>query len=210
MKKIFLTLSLCFSVLYFTSCSEDEPVGDMKNHEYVDLGLPSGTLWATCNVGAENPEDYGEYFAWGETSPKSEYSSSNYPYLEEHWRDINFTLELKHDAAYMIWGKEWKMPTSKQFAELINDLNTTSVWTTRNGVNGRLITSKSNGNSIFLPAAGYRYKSDLEQTGEEGYYWTSSKGSGSDSAINVYVYSRTSYTYYCSCCCGLSIRPVRR
>ena len=115
-------------------------VSDPDSHEYVDLGLPSGTLWATHNVGATNPEDYGAYFVY-----KTE-------------------LDLSDDAAYV--------PTIEQFYELINSSYTTSTWTTVNGVNGYKITSKSNGNSIFLPAAGYRGGTSLLYAGSQGYYWS--------------------------------------
>ena len=113
-----------------------------QEHEFVDLGLPSGTLWATCNVGASKPEDYGDYFSW----------------------DNGKTAVAK-------WGKGWGMPSKEQWEELKE--NTKSNWTTRNGVNGRLFTS-SNGNSLFLPAAGYRGECFLYGVGSFGNYWSSS------------------------------------
>ena len=157
-------------------------------HVYVDLGLPSGTLWATCNVGATNPEDYGDYFAWGETQPKSDYSSSNYQYwngsyntLTKYCNNASYgyngftdnltTLQPSDDAATAQWGSGWRMPTKEEWQELLN--NTTNVWTTQNGVKGRLFTA-SNGNSLFLPAAGYYDGTGLYDAGSYGIYWSSS------------------------------------
>jgi len=149
-------------------------------HDYVDLGLPSGLLWATCNVSynidAETPEDYGDYFAWGETMPKMGYKVENYKYYNQGQltkyteSDGLTTLLPEDDAATANWGNGWRMPTDEEWEELYN--NTTSVWTTQNGVNGRLFTAP-NGNSLFLPAAGYRsyYSNDGEGF---GYYWSSS------------------------------------
>ena len=154
------------------------------NHEYVDLGLPSGTLWATCNVGAEYPEAYGDYFAWGETVPKSVYDWSTYQYcnggisaLTKYCNDAsngyngfvdNLTILLpEDDAATANWGPGWRMPTKAEWEELYN--NTTCTWTTQNNVSGRLFTA-NNGNSLFLPAAG----NSLFYPGSDGLYWSSS------------------------------------
>ncbi len=160
--------------------------------EYVDLALPSGTLWATCNVGAETPEDYGDYFAWGETegynSGKTTFNWDTYKWCngdEDHltkycsnsiYGDNGFTdnkteLDLEDDAAYLNWGNDWRMPSEIQCRELINENNTITEWITQNGVNGRKITSKTNGNSIFLPAAGYRFRNLLQDAGSSGRYW---------------------------------------
>ena len=149
--------------------------GGCNNHDYVDLGLPSGTLWATCNVGASSPEEYGDYFAWGETLPKDGYYWSNYLYcngsystLTKYCNDAVYgyngfadnltTLLSEDDAATANWGEGWRMPTHEEFEELYN--NTTCTFATQNGVFGSLFTA-SNGNSIFLPAAGsdsYQYE----------------------------------------------------
>lgn len=158
----------------------------LNGHEYVDLGLPSGTLWATCNVGANAPEEYGDYFAWGETQPKdtiyewSTYKYSNGIYLTKYCNDTTygyngFTDELtvllpEDDAATANWGSGWYMPNVSQCEELLT--YTTNVWTTQKGVNGRLFTA-ANGNSLFLPAAGYRDIFFCED-GREGVYWSSS------------------------------------
>ena len=154
------------------------------NHEYVDLGL--SVKWATCNVGATKPEEYGDYFAWGETQPKSNYDWSTYKYCNGSYKtltkynnsssygtvDNKTTLDLSDDAARANWGGSWRMPTRAEQDELRN--NCTWTWTTQNGVNGYKVTSKSNGNSIFLPAAGYRDDSSLNNAGSTGYYWSSS------------------------------------
>ena len=141
-------------------------VGGGDEHEYVDLGLPSGLLWATCNVGANAPEEYGDYFAWGETTPKDTYTSANYTYS-----DNPAILPSDHDAATANWGNGWRMPTKAEFQELLD--NTTVTWTQQNGVNGRLFTA-TNGNSLFLPAAGYRWGDELYGVGNYGFYWSSS------------------------------------
>ena len=147
-----------------------EAGGSGGDHGYVDLGLPSGLLWATCNVGAETAEEYGDYFAWGETQPKDYYYWSTYQYCNgssstltkycnnssngyNGYTDNLTTLLPEDDAATANWGSDWRMPTNEEWQELYN--NTTVTWTTRNGVDGRLFTA-SNGNSLFLPAAGFR------------------------------------------------------
>ena len=137
-----------------------------SGHDYVDLGLPSGTKWATCNLGATSPEEYGDYFAWGETTTKTTYTLNNYTYT-----DNPNVLPYSADAATVNWGICWRMPTKEEFEELKN--NCTIAWTTQNGVTGQLFTGP-NGNSIFLPAAGFRYNSSLLETGENGHYWSSS------------------------------------
>ena len=163
-----------------TFVEADEPVND--EHEYVDLGLPSGTKWATCNVGASKPEEYGDYFAWGEPKPKSTYNWSTYFDTDDvgkTFKKYNINgglteLQPEDDAATANWGSGWRMPSSDQINELINDEYTTWKWTQLNGVNGRKVTSKSNGNSIFLPAAGIRWGVELGNVGSYGDYWSSS------------------------------------
>ncbi len=156
--------------------------GSGGDHAYVDLGLPSGLLWATCNVGADNPEDYGDYFAWGETQPKDTYNWSTYQYYDGSnvtkytGSDGLTTLLPEDDAATANWGSDWRMPTKEEWQELCN--NTTHTWTTQNGVNGRLFTA-SNGNSLFLPAAGCRGDSSLYGAGSHCSYWSSSLITGS-------------------------------
>ena len=182
----------------------------LADHDYVDLNLPSGTLWATCNVGAEKPEDYGYYYAWGETAPKNSYSLTNYKW----YNGSSFTkygdydeLSLSDDAAYVNWGSNWRMPTSDELEELIN--YTTTEIVTQNGVKGLKITSTSNGNSIFLPAAGYMNDSNLWGAGTNGYYWSSS--ADDDGKVNYLKISNDDISVgECSRYMGQSVRPVRR
>ncbi len=198
--------------------------GGWGSHAYVDLGLPSGTLWATCNVGADTPEDYGDYFAWGETTPKDTYNWSTYKWCDVDYNKLtkycnysdygyngftdNLTiLQPSDDAATANWGNGWRMPTKEEWQELYN--NTTRTWTTQNGVNGRLFTA-SNGNSLFLPAAGSRWVGELYGAGSYGRYWSSSLGTDSPNGawgLNFYSggpnVSGDYFRYY-----GFSVRPV--
>jgi len=158
-------------------------------HSYVDLGLPSGTLWAICNIGADAPEDYGDYFAWGDPIPRSFFHWTHYPYckgnsytLTKYCSNINYgnngftdhltILDPSDDAATVNWGANWRMPTIEEWDELYQ--NTTYEWTTQGGRNG-LCFSSSNGRSLFLPAAGcYSGNYVSGSGGVMGYYWSSS------------------------------------
>lgn len=159
--------------------------GTIDGHNYVDLGLPSGTLWADTNVGADSPEEYGNYYAWGETATKSSYSWTTYKYyggsvlLRKYCTDSNYgnvdnlrVLEADDDAACVNWSTAWCMPDKAQLEELMDTTYTETEWTTLNGVKGCKVISKANGNSIFLPAAGTRDDSSLYNAGKGGYYWT--------------------------------------
>ena len=198
---------------------------------YVDLGLPSGTLWATCNIGATSPEDYGDYFAWGETAGyndgKTDFNWSTYKWCEgskytmtkyctnssygnNGFTDNKTELDLEDDAAYVNWGPAWRMPSNEQFAELINSSYTTTTWTTQNGVYGRLITSESNGNSIFLPAAGGRYNSSLSFAGETGVYWSRTLTESDPKGARFLIFGSSNVsTSYANRSGGRSVRPVR-
>ena len=200
-----------------------QPV-EVLTHEYVDLGLPSGLLWATCNVGANAPEEYGDYFAWGETQPKDTYNWSTYQYCNGSYNTLTkycnnssygyngFTDDLttllpEDDAATVNWGSGWRMPTEEEWWELYN--NTTVTWTTQNGVSGRLFTA-SNGNSLFLPAAGYRFNNGFVDAGSWGYFCSSSL----DTEFPDNVWNFSCGSSGCSMFCinrsyGLSVRPVR-
>ena len=155
--------------------SDNDPTPE--EHEWVDLGLPSGTLWATCNVGASYPEEYGDYFAWGETSPKDEYSINTYKWYTNGTSitkyggsaDNKTELDPEDDAAYVNWGDKWRMPSSDQLTELLTQC--TWTWTKRNGVNGRLVTGL-NGNTLFWPAAGEIIDRSLQFAGSNGWYWS--------------------------------------
>ena len=195
----------------------------LHEDDYVDLGLPSGLLWATCNVGAYTPEEYGDYFAWGETQPKDTYNWSTYQYcmgssstLTKYCSNSSYgyngftddlpTLLPEDDAATANWGPDWRMPTKEEWQELYS--NTTVTWTTQNGVNGRLFTA-ANGNSLFLPAAGYRDDSDLNYAGSWGLYWSSSLNAGSPyGAWDFYFGSDFYGMYYDYRGYGFSVRPV--
>ena len=144
----------------------------INGHEYVDLGLPSGLKWATCNVGATTPEEYGDYFAWGETYAKTDYSHNNCVTM-----DIEFTNGFadisgnsNYDAATANWGASWRMHTLDEMRELMN--NCTFTWTTQNGTTGTLVTG-TNGNSIFFPANGRYYSTSCREDGVQGLYWSS-------------------------------------
>lgn len=186
----------------------------INGHEYVDLGLPSGTKWATCNIGANVPEESGDYYGWGETYPKRDFTSSQ-------WNDTfatllkmmgvidsNKNLKPKHDAANIKWGKHWRLPTFADVKELI--ANTNRTWTTQNGVYGLQIRSKVNSNCIFIPAAGDRFmKESCNNRGECGYYWCSSFDSDEYRGISFGFYSDRDiqkYTYGGKY--GYPIRPV--
>ena len=184
-----------------TISSGDEPV--INGHEYVDLGL--SVKWATCNVGADNPEEYGNHYSWGETSTKSNYSSDNSVTRGKNFSDIGGNPT--YDVARKQWSSTWRLPTGAEFDELLS--NCTWTWTTQNGVSGYKVTSKKNGNSIFLPAAGWRNGASLYYQGAYGYYWSSTPH-GSDSSYAYYlVFTSGSHgTSWDGRDEGRSVRPV--
>lgn len=198
-QKMIVTLNDNSKVTYSISQVKEVSFVESEEHEYVDLGLPSGTKWATCNVGASSPEEYGDYFAWGETKPKSDYSWSTYFDKDDNgssykkYNNNGGLTELlpEDDAATANWGIPWRMPSLDQIKELCNSSYTTTEWTTLNDVYGRKITSKSNGNSIFLPAAGYRYDK-LYDAGTLGSYRSSSL----DPSYNSYAYGLDFDSHY--------------
>lgn len=163
--------------------------GGTANVEWIDLGLPSGVLWAECNVGATAPEESGEYFAWGEIATKDAYNWITYCYCTVEWDrslstltkyntsttygtpDSLLTLVSDDDAATAILGDGARTPTKEEWQELMD--KTSVEWTTINDVNGRKFTA-ANGNSIFLPAAGYRPGYELVYADSIGYYWSAS------------------------------------
>ena len=167
----------------------DEPVTPLDGHEWVDLGLPSGTLWATCNIGANSPEDYGDYFAWGETAPKLEYNWDTYKwsYYDQETSFLCFSkyntgdyqgtvdgkteLDPDDDAAYVNWGHQWRMPNRAQQVELREYCTWQCIQ--RNGVYGQLVTGP-NGNTMFLPFTGEGEYSDGLHNGKgsDGDYWS--------------------------------------
>lgn len=197
---------------------------DINNngYDYVDLGLPSGTLWATCNVGASKPSECGLYFQWGDThgytndqvgkdkqfaSDYNDYKWGKYPNFTKYTTS-GATLEFEDDAAKILMGGDWHIPTPEKIIELID--NTTTSWTAQDGVKGRLFTSKSDtSKSIFIPAAGFAYDGTVFSGGRYGHVWSSMVSMNSDdsgrylffSSDNVYL--NFDYRYY-----GFSVRGV--
>ncbi len=195
-----------------------------NGHAYVDLGLPSGTLWATCNMGASKPEGYGHYYAWGETSTKSTYDWATYKYAngakdkltkycnqssygDNGFTDNQTTLQTGDDPATS-WGSGWRTPSKAQWDELLK--NTTNKWTTQNGVKGRLFTAK-NGQTLFLPAVGRCWGSGLHYAGSFGYYWSRSLRTDTpDYAWYLYFNADDCYVSSYDRSYGFSVRPVRQ
>ncbi len=215
MKKNVFLLSLATILFAFSACTKDDENlgagstghanGEINGYEYVDLGL--SVKWATCNVGASTPEEYGDYFAFGETSPKETYTSENSVASGDSTIG-DIAGNPQYDAATANWGGSWRLPTKEEIEELLE--NCTYQWTTREGVNGTLFASKRNGNSIFLPAAGNRYELSLNDAGEGGFYWSATR-----SEYDIYY---RSYDLLCGiesvgydthpCYHGCSVRPV--
>ena len=186
-----------------------------NGYEYVDLGLPSGLKWATCNVGATSPEQAGLYFAWGETVgytrehvENRKHLFSNKVYKAGPAASISADLTLEQDAAHVNLGGNWRMPTQADCKELLDNCNV--VWTDDyNGtrVTGKVFTSKVNGNSVFFPAAGYCSYSTVSSVGSDGFYWSVSWDSSSKawdlgfSSGGQNVFNNSRYS-------GLSVRGV--
>ncbi|MGM9745648.1 MAG: hypothetical protein ACI30H_01610 [Paludibacteraceae bacterium] len=212
----------------YTAIFAANPNGNESGHEWVDLGL--SVKWATCNVGATTPEADGNYYAWGEIETKETYDWGTYKWAtafydsyQSKWRlstltkyntnssygtvDNKTVLELVDDAARANWGGAWRMPTDAEWTELRE--NCTWTWTTRNGVNGCEVTSKINGNAIFLPAASARFDDNYSLAGNYGGYWSSSLYTDYPSnAWNVDFYSDYVGRGVGSRFYGLSVRPV--
>ena len=205
------------------SVSQSKPTfASNGGHEYVDLGL--SVKWATCNVGANKPEEYGDYFAWGETKPKNIYNWSTYKwcngscetltkycnekkYGHKRFVDNKTTIDIADDVAHINWGGNWRMPTDDELNELRTEC--TWVWCIQNMVQGYKVTSKSNGNSIFLPAAECQVGTSRKGIGNLGYYWSSSLCI--DNPYNArYLYFNSSYVIRNSYNrdSGRSVRPV--
>ena len=188
MKKIVLIfLTICASVFNIHAQNE------INGHEYVDLGL--SVNWATCNVGADTPEDYGDYYSWGEISTKTKYTFENSLTVGKNINDIR--MNSKYDVAQTKWGDRWRMPTKEEMIELVNKCNWT--WTTLtdksgNKVNGYKITGP-NGNSIFLPACGL-YKGQSYSKRDGGFYWSSTPLEGSNYDSYYLKFSSNSYEMY--------------
>jgi TonB family protein len=179
--------------------------GTINGHEWVDLGL--SIKWATCNVGASSPSDYGNYYAWGETTTKSEYTEENSKTYNKNIGDI--AGNAAYDAASANWGGSWRLPIKIEWRELKN--NCTWQWTIQGGRNGYKVTSKKNGKNIFLPAAGYCSGSLLASAGNKGYYWSSIPYDNDVQRANyVYFDSSDYYLSWGSRDIGHSVRPVTK
>lgn len=197
-----------------------------KHPHMIDLGLPSGTMWACCNLGALSPEQYGAYYAWGETKKKSTFYWKNYKHYNSS-SDYSVCIDTydiagtKYDAAVATWGKSWQMPTHEQCEELVK--NTTMQHTIQKGIKGCKLTGR-NGGVIFLPFAGSRIKGRLGNAGYEGSYWSSTLEDGGTyngeplpdgiegisigrGSIRVCTWSNMYKEYFIGYC-GFSIRPV--
>ena len=173
--------------------------GSHNGYEWVDLGL--SVKWATCNVGANSPSDYGDYYAWGETSTKSSYTEENSSTFGKSMGNIGGNSS--YDVARYRWGGSWRMPTKAELEEL--KTKCTWTWTTQGGHNGYKVTGK-NGKSIFLPAAGWRYGASPDYVGEYGYFWSSTpyeSGFG-----NAFYLSSGHGVGWASRGYGWSVRPV--
>ncbi len=192
---------------------EEQPSPNKSNfingHEFVDLGL--SVKWATCNIGAEKPEDYGDYFAWGETEPKRTYSNSTYKYcikklFSSKYSDIGECISgSEFDAARANWGGNWRMPTIEEFEELVNKCSW--EWTNINGHNGHIITGP-NGKKIFLPVSG-SYQNYITRNETSGYYWSPSLSKESGQYAYYIEFEKGVRSWQtCDRCLGLSIRPV--
>ena len=189
---------------YYTTCPD-------ANHPHlIDLGLPSGTMWACCNVGAGTPEESGYFFAWGETKPKDVYSLSNYTYFsfDTGYDFIGYDIAgTAYDAATANWGIFWQKPSRAQVIELAEEC--VSVWTTQNGINGRLFTGQ-NGGTLFLPATGMVGGSGVVAgAGDKGEFWSSSFSSGG-TAYDLYIYSGGNYSWSGNRNEGKTVRPVHQ
>ena len=238
MKQTRILLMACVALVCvgIISCSKDNNYSDNEENngdggtetvEWVDLGLPSGLLWAKCNLGANSPEEYGDYFAWGETQPKEAYGWNTYHYCTvDDQGDLQMltkyntsstygtvdsltTLEAMDDAATAALGTGARTPTKEEWEELIN--NTTVEWTTMNGVNGRKFTA-SNGDSLFLPAAGFHLGTAFLDADNYGHYWSATLVE--DSPLFAWSLNYSSDNQFVSGGCGhfygLSVRAVRQ
>ena len=206
---------LMLSMMALSSCggSGGPTQGMEAGHEWVDLGLPSGTKWATCNIGAATAEETGDYFAWGDTMAKREcvrdncctYDKTPSELMEAGILDSTGNLSKEYDAAHNIWGGEWRMPTKAELEELVR--NCSPTWTTQNGVDGCLFTG-SNGNTIFLPVTGFKDATTIVSAENFGHYRSSTVY---DDEFRSYELSIAQRGRYVDCnyrMIGFAVRPV--
>ena len=205
----------------FKTAKKGEKPNPTVTPEYVDLGLPSGVKWATFNVGATKPEEYGDYFAWGETEPKELYDWSTYKWCDGSYNtltkyntdseygvvDNKKILESSDDVATANWGGNWRMPSVDEWNELLSHCSL--KWEERNGVSGVALVSVQNGNSIFLPAAGvYHYDNGLVNLNVEGWYRTNSLDESRGTISLGFSYTGSINWYANDRCFGQPVRPV--
>ena len=228
MKNLKIIILAALAILA-AACDGNDDIADIENvkpveivngqengFDYADLGLPSGTLWATCNVGASSPEQAGLYFAWGETVgyTAEQVKSGERAFTTDEYNagpaaSISADLTLEQDAARANLGGNWRMPNKAEWKELIENCNV--AWMddyNGTGVAGRVFTSKVNGNSVFLPAVGYCYNSSVNDVGSYGYYWSASWGGSR--AWSLYFGSGFQSRYNSIRYCGYSVRGVCR
>jgi len=185
-------------------------------YEYVDLGLPSGTLWATCNIGAKTPNEYGYYICWGETDKKMMYMRTSGTWYGKEVSELRsegvidqyHNLTAKYDAATVLWGDEWRMPTLNEINELLNYC--AQQYTQSNGIDGVLFTSTLNSKSIFLPCGGMIMNNEKVMEGTRGYYIGSTVSAGKDGSSGMYLAQGDFRPSSASRSHGRSIRPVRK
>jgi hypothetical protein len=203
---IYILANVILSAIIFASCSGVDEENTVNGFEYVDLGLPSGTKWAASNIGAKVPESTGSYFAWGEISPKSEYTQANYLYYGLEISDISGNPS--YDAATAILGSEWRMPTQADFEALMNEC--VWEWFDNDGY-GYFVVTGANGNQITLPTPGYFIDSAATGVGIAGMYWTSNCviDATGDKAVNVFLRSLYQVVNQQDRSLGMNIRAVR-
>ncbi len=176
----------------------------INGHIFVDLGLPSGLLWAETNVGAQNSEDDGNYYAWGETVKKETYTEENSSTYGVERYD---TLKANEDAATAVWGSGVRIPTSDELSELLNEENCKWTWTKVGGKYGYQVVSKANGCEIFLPASGYRRTNGVEGYGANACYWSSTPRN-ERTAYYFNLFSGARDVSFCLRYLGITVRPV--
>ena len=198
--------------------------GNVNGHSYIDLGLPSGTMWATCNIGSDTPEEYGDYYSWGEITKKDLFNWGSYIYcngnnnqLNKYCNDSRFgydgftdtlsVLQDGDDVAKVVWGNGWRIPSQQEWYELIGYCS--HNWTNQNGVNGIVFTSP-NGGSLFFPAAGYYFENELINAEAIGYYWSNSINPSAPIYSKGMSFSSNDYAVGSMWrCYGIPVRPVR-
>ena len=185
----------------------DKPasIRESVGHEFVDLGLPSGLKWATCNVGANKPEDYGRYYAWIEKETKETYTEDNCTTYGTQNAGISGNAD--YDVARASWGGSWRIPTKSEFLELLRYC--TWTWVERSDKKCGYIVTGPNGNNVFIPAAGYRLGTSLLDENTGGYYWSASPDESTENfSSSLYINVNTHSMGYSDRSVGFTVRPV--